>query len=713
MAMDSYYVLSLNILKALGGDVSITYPDADSIWVEINKIYNNAGNRFDIAPLEKIITENGEYNYYPDNNIDAFTPVNISVNIPQKYTDEQVFELERLAESEGYKRGYDEGEEYGKLTGREEGYTEGFNSGVDAGQLVQKNKLTNITIVENGVYEKEDGYNVVTVEVAGGVTDEEVETLVNAARKEGYRDGYSFGVDEGITYQKNKLGTTTFRDNGNYTSEDGWNNVTVEVDIPEFETEQLNVELKENKNYTYTPTTNGFSSVNISVNVPSSGGGTSTGLDLVSLGFTADDQTEWDNEISNKNTLAQTLAQKLINNFPTTNPTNLFYDYIKDAFDGGNLKGNTDLIVFPSITNRNTNDWSCDGAFKDCVNLVKVGTIGGGTEGGIIIYGNSMFENCINLEIAPKLYITSQANGMFKGCTKLKDASNVQISARYGAHTDSMFENCINLEVSPYILTTGCNTMFKGCTKLKDVSKFKVYFNKSTSSRHMLTETFMNCTSLETLPPIASTSSENYIGRAICYASMFEGCTNFNPTTTFTVNVSSSNTQNYTFSRMFYNCTSLTQPVITSITNNKGTAHKADYMYYGCKALKTAASFSFAKFTNISYMYGQCTSLTSIPKMDCGNVEICDFFASSCSALTTLGGFTNLGQKANLTGTDRMLRYCTALTRDSILNVFNNLYDRAAAGYNVLTFHINSTPLALLSEDDIAIATNKGWTIVS
>lgn len=666
MAMDSYYVLSLNILKALGGDVSITYPDADSIWVEINKIYNNAGNRFDIAPLEKIITENGEYNYYPDDNIDAFTPVNISVNIPQKYTDEQVFELEQLAESEGYRRGYDEGEEYGKLTGREEGYTEGFNSGVDAGQTVQKNKLTNITIVENGVYEKEDGYNVVTVEVAAGVTDEEVETLVNAARKEGYRDGYTYGVDDGITYQKNKLGTTTFNANGNYTSEDGWNNVTVEVDIPEFETEQLNVELKENKNYTYTPTTDGFSSVNISVNVPSSGGGTSTGLDLVSLGFTADDQTEWNNEISNKNARAQVLAQKLIDNFPTTNPTNLFYDYIKDALDGGNLMGNTDLIVFPSITNRNTSDWQCERAFKDCVNLVKVGTIGGGTEGGTIIYGNSMFENCINLEIAPKLYITSQAAGMFKGCTKLKD-----------------------------------------------VSKFKVYFNKLTSSRYMLTETFMNCTSLETLPPIASTSSENYIGRAIVYASMFEGCTNFNPTTTFTVNVNSSNTQNYTFSRMFYNCTSLTQPVITSITNNKGTAHKADYMYYGCKALKTAASFSFAKFTDISYMYYQCTSLTSIPKMDCGNVEICNSFANSCSALTTLGGFTNLGQKANLTGTDWMLRYCTALTRDSILNVFNNLYDRATAGYNVLTFHINSTPLALLSEDDIAIATNKGWTIVS
>jgi hypothetical protein len=472
--------------------------------------------------------------------------------------------------------------------------------------------------------------------------------------------------------------------------------------------------LSENGTYNYTPTVDGYSSVEVTVDVAGSGGGDSTGLDLVAMGFTTEDQTEWDNEISDKNARAQALAQKLIDNFPTMNPSHIFNDYIKDAFDGGNLVGNTDLIVFPPITNRQSSYWHCNSAFKDCVNLVKVGTIGGGVDGGDILYGSSMFENCVSLEVAPKLLINSTSSSMFKGCTKLKDVSNIRISATYGAQTPSMFENCINLEESPSVTSTNnCDKMFKGCTKLKDVSKFNVYFEKLTGSRYSLIETFMNCTSLETLPPISSTSSTGYIGRAVNYTSAFEGCTNFNPTTTFTVNVSTSNSQNYVFSRMFYNCTSLTQPVITSITNNKGTSHKADYMYYNCKALKTASSIKFTNFTDISYMYYNCTSLTSIPKIDCSNIEKCSSFAYSCSALTTLGGFTNLGQKANLTGTDWMLRYCTALTRDSILNVFNNLYDRATAGYSVLTFHINTTPLALLSADDIAIATNKGWTISS
>lgn len=485
------------------------------------------------------------------------------------------------------------------------------------------------------------------------------------------------------------------------------------IEIPTFETETLSVELTENGTYNYTPTKYGYSSVEVTVEVAGSGGGDSTGLDLVAMGFTTEDQTEWDNEIADKNARAQALAQKLIDNFPTTNLKNTFYDYIKDALDGGNLEGNTDLIVFPPITNRNTSDWNCNNAFKDCVNLEKVGTIGGGLEGGWISHGSSMFENCISLKVAPKLYITGIVGSMFKGCTKLKDASNVQISTSYGTQTPQMFEDCINLEASPSVICTTCNQMFKGCTKLKDISKFRVYFDKLTYSNHSLSETFMNCKSLETLPPIDSTSSYNYIGRAVNYLSTFEGCTNFNPTTTFNINVSSSSTKNYKLSRMFYNCTSLTQPVVKAITNNKGTAHKADYMYYNCKALKTASSIRFTNFTDISYMYYSCTSLTSIPKMDCGNIEKCSSFAASCSALTTLGGFTNLGQKANLTGTDWMFRYSPALTRDSILNIFNNLYDRASAGYSVLTFHINSTPLALLSEDDIAIATNKGWTISS
>lgn len=234
---DTFYQLSLNILKALGGDVTIVYPDADAIWDEINKIYNNAGNRFDIVPLEKTITENGEYEYYPDGDVDAFMPVNLTVNIPQKYTDEQVFEIEANAIQQGYDNGYSEGETAGKLIGREEGYTDGFNTGysngVTDGGNAQKAKLVDITITENGTYTKDDGYKIVTVEVEGGIPEEELQQMLQEAMDEGYQDGYAEGVDDGredgIAEQKEKLESTTITENGTYTREDGWNSVTVEV----------------------------------------------------------------------------------------------------------------------------------------------------------------------------------------------------------------------------------------------------------------------------------------------------------------------------------------------------------------------------------------------------------------------------------------------------------------------------------------------------
>ena len=45
------------------------------------------------------------------------------------------------------------------------------------------------------------------------------------------------------------------------------------------------------------------------------------------------------------------------------------------------------------------------------------------------------------------------------------------------------------------------------------------------------------------------------------------------------------------------------------------------------------------------------------------------------------------------------------------MNVINNLYDRASAGYSVLTLKLHANHLAMLSDEEKAIATNKGWTL--
>jgi hypothetical protein len=45
------------------------------------------------------------------------------------------------------------------------------------------------------------------------------------------------------------------------------------------------------------------------------------------------------------------------------------------------------------------------------------------------------------------------------------------------------------------------------------------------------------------------------------------------------------------------------------------------------------------------------------------------------------------------------------------MNIINNLYDRASAGYSVVTLKLAAKTLALLSDEEKTIATNKGWTL--
>ena len=54
---------------------------------------------------------------------------------------------------------------------------------------------------------------------------------------------------------------------------------------------------------------------------------------------------------------------------------------------------------------------------------------------------------------------------------------------------------------------------------------------------------------------------------------------------------------------------------------------------------------------------------------------------------------------------------CSLLTKQSIINVLNNLYDIASKGCNTQSIVLGSTNIAKLTEDEIAIATNKGWTV--
>jgi hypothetical protein len=118
-------------------------------------------------------------------------------------------------------------------------------------------------------------------------------------------------------------------------------------------------------------------------------------------------------------------------------------------------------------------------------------------------------------------------------------------------------------------------------------------------------------------------------------------------------------------------------------------------------------------------MFSQCTNLTSLPLLDAGKVTVTNGVVGGSTTnspqnLTELGGFKDLGKafKSSLANNSQtlILNYCPNLTHESLMNVINNLYN----------FKLNGkrgklqlgTNLDKLTDDEIAIATNKYWTVL-
>jgi surface protein len=103
-----------------------------------------------------------------------------------------------------------------------------------------------------------------------------------------------------------------------------------------------------------------------------------------------------------------------------------------------------------------------------------------------------------------------------------------------------------------------------------------------------------------------------------------------------------------------------------------------DYMFQYCPLLTdlNLSSFDMSKTTNVYNMFYSCSKLTNLdaPK----NISASISFSS-----------------------------CTKLTHDSLMSIINNL----ATVTSSKTLTLGATNLAKLSEEEKAIATNKGWTL--
>lgn len=171
----------------------------------------------------------------------------------------------------------------------------------------------------------------------------------------------------------------------------------------------------------------------------------------------------------------------------------------------------------------------------------------------------------------------------------------------------------------------------------------------------------------------------------------------------------------------FYSCSNLETVLLD------GEFSALDYAFYECSSLKElpviqvskddlsptsiTRAFEYTALTKFPILNGYIEFIedTSLERINCETVQeipkytVCGVKASrglffNTPNLTTLGGFAGITDSLNF-------EKCPLLTRESVLNVFNNLAQSNA------TINLHKNTYTKLSEDDIAIAVSCGWAV--
>lgn len=172
--------------------------------------------------------------------------------------------------------------------------------------------------------------------------------------------------------------------------------------------------------------------------------------------------------------------------------------------------------------------------------------------------------------------------------------------------------------------------------------------------------------------------------------------------------------------QMFDNCRNLT--TIPSFNTINVTI--MEQMFYGCSLLKTVPEMDTSKVTKFQYMFTNCSSLTTIE-----GISFKSFSASTMNNQYIFGSgrnnsirkavFKDIGYQS--TAVQFNMEYITnwGVNSDEIPDARQSLidslitysFDRASAGYPTCTITLSSNTKALLTEDEKAQITAKGFTI--
>lgn len=146
---------------------------------------------------------------------------------------------------------------------------------------------------------------------------------------------------------------------------------------------------------------------------------------------------------------------------------------------------------------------------------------------------------------------------------------------------------------------------------------------------------------------------------------------------------------------MFNYCTDLTS--VPLLNTAKVTSMRA--MFYGCTKLKNIPLYDTSNVKDMNSMFAMCSQLTTIPSFDVSNVTTFNSAFSQCSNLKSI---LMHGMKVSFD-----ISTSGRFEKSDLVTILNNL----SAVTTNQTLKMGTHNLAKLTDEEKAIATNKGWTL--
>ena len=228
----------------------------------------------------------------------------------------------------------------------------------------------------------------------------------------------------------------------------------------------------------------------------------------------------------------------------------------------------------------------------------------------------------------------------------------------------------------------------------------KQIYDNWDSSQTSYSAKFSNDYNLKYMPLVDTSNATDLIG-------CFNGCSSL-------IYVPSLNTNNVTtLGSIFNRCYSLQKVDLFNTSNVTSFSN----VFEECRSIQEIPQFDTSNSTLFDNTFYNCINLKTIPQLNFSKAENLNSMFNQCTNLINLGGFLNLGQAYLTTQSANYFKYRlilsngTLLTHDSLMNVINGLYDIATKGCNAQQLILGSTNLAKLTAEEIAIATNKGWSV--